>query len=181
MPLTVKELNHVAIHVRDLDASVHFYKNILALPMLPRPNFNFRGAWFALGNQELHLIEDDAISPDERHHHHFALRIEDTYQARECLESKGYKTFRSHGLRPDGAVQLFFYDPDGYLIEMYSAPPALLAKEASVGVNAGEEAERHPEPAPHVELLHAPDDIGNDANKELFGDHDKGEDVGPVG
>ena len=66
-------------------------------------------------------------------------------------------------------------------IEMYSAPPALLTAEAAQSANADGMATREPEPAPHVESLHAPDDIGNDAKKELFGDHDKGEDVGPVG
>ena len=65
-------------------------------------------------------------------------------------------------------------------IEMYSAP-TLQAAEASGNTDVEGAAERHPEPAPHVESLHAPDDIGSDANKELFGDHDKGEDVGPVG
>lgn len=59
-------------------------------------------------------------------------------------------------------------------------PVATFAVTSDSGSAAGE-AEYHPEPAPHVESLHAPDDIGNDANKELFGDHDKGEDVGPVG
>lgn len=180
MPLKVKELNHVALHVRDLDASLHFYKDILELPLLPRPNFNFAGAWFAFGSQELHLIQDDSLSPNDRRHHHFALLIEDTYKAREYLEAKGFTAFRSHGQRPDGAVQLFFYDPDGYMIEMYSAPPLL--KETSGAQNGSEgAAERQPEPAPHVESLHAPDDIGNDADKELFGAHDKGDDVGPVG
>ena len=123
MPLTVKELNHVAIHVRDLAASIHFYETILELPRLPRPNFSFGGAWFAFGSQELHLVEDLTLVESRRAHHHFALRIDDTYKAREYLEQKGFTAFRSHGLRPDGAVQLFFYDPDGYLIEMYSTVP----------------------------------------------------------
>lgn len=123
MPLKVKELNHVAVHVRDLAASIHFYEDILELPRLPRPNFSFGGAWFALGSQELHLVEDATLEDGKRAHHHFALLIDDTYKAREVLERKGMTTFRSHGLRPDGAVQLFFYDPDGYLLEMYSAVP----------------------------------------------------------
>lgn len=123
MPLKVKELNHVALHVRDLDASIHFYETLLELPRLPRPDFDFPGAWFAFGGQELHLIGDDTLAAGERRHHHFALLIEDTYKAREYLEQKGMTRFRSHGKRPDGAVQLFFYDPDGYLIEMYSPVP----------------------------------------------------------
>ena len=124
MPLKIHELNHVALHVRDLDASIHFYEHILELPRLPRPAFDFPGAWFAFGTQELHLIGDPNTPAGERKHHHFALRIDDTYKAREVLEAKGFTNFRSHGLRPDGAVQLFLYDPDGYLLELYSAVPS---------------------------------------------------------
>lgn len=120
MSLTIRELNHVALHVRDLAASEHFYETILELPRLPRPNFDFPGAWFAFGNQELHLIGDDTLVEGARRHHHFALVVDDTYAAREFLEAKGFTNFRSHGLRPDGAVQLFLYDPDGYLIELTS-------------------------------------------------------------
>jgi len=56
--ITVHELNHVALHISDLATSIHFYGEIIGLPPLPRPNFNFPGAWFAFGMQELHLIED---------------------------------------------------------------------------------------------------------------------------
>lgn len=35
--------------------------------------------------------------------------------------------------------------------------------------------------AEDVHTLHAPSDIGDDADKELFGDNDLGDDVGPVG
>jgi lactoylglutathione lyase len=123
MPVKIHELNHVAIHVRDLDASISFYGELLELPRLPRPDFDFGGAWFAFGNQELHLIEDLDLTPANRMHHHFALLIDDTHEARALLEAKGFTQFISHGNRPDGAVQLFFLDPDGYRIEMYSAAP----------------------------------------------------------
>ena len=123
MPVKIHELNHVAIHVSNLNASIHFYEQILELPRLPRPNFDFGGAWFAFGNQELHLIEDTALVPADRRHHHFALLIDDTHDARAKLEAKGFTNFLSHGNRPDGAVQLFLLDPDGYRIELYSAPP----------------------------------------------------------
>jgi catechol 2,3-dioxygenase-like lactoylglutathione lyase family enzyme len=121
MPLKIHELNHVAIHVRDLERSIDFYGRVLELPPLPRPAFNFPGAWFAFGNQELHLIEDKALRPEDRMHHHFALRIDDTFAARAELERRGITQFISHGPRPDGPMQLFFLDPDGYRIEFYSA------------------------------------------------------------
>ena len=47
-----RELNHVAIHVADVDVSSAFYRDILQLPEIPRPAFSFPGAWFLLGEQQ---------------------------------------------------------------------------------------------------------------------------------
>ncbi len=123
MSIRVHELNHVALHVLDLERSIHFYENIIGLPRLPRPNFNFPGAWFAFGNQELHLIYDETLVDAKRAHHHFALLIDDTFAAKEYLQTQGITEFKGPAPRPDGAMQLFFHDPDGYLIEMYTNPP----------------------------------------------------------
>lgn len=122
MAIKIHELNHVALHVRDLEASMHFYGNVLGLPSLPRPAFNFPGAWFALGNQELHLIEDKELDSAKRRHHHFALLVDDAYAAKAELAAKGIAGLEGPSPRPDGPLQLFFHDPDGYRIEMYHHP-----------------------------------------------------------
>ena len=124
MHLRIHELNHVMIRVRDLDASIRFYGDVLGLPSLPRPNFNFPGAWFALGSQELHLIGDPDLSAAQRGHHHFAVRVDDPTATRRELESRGWTFLRGPSPRPDGALQLFVTDPDGYVIEFMSSPPA---------------------------------------------------------
>ena len=123
MTIRIHELNHAMIHVHDLDASICFYGDVLGLPRLARPNFDFAGAWFALGNQELHLIGDPELQPSERTHHHFAVLIDDPAEVRRDLEARGWTSLRGPWPRPDGALQLFVTDPDGYVIEFMSAPP----------------------------------------------------------
>ena len=55
--MKVLELNHVAIHVADVERSAAFYREVLRLEPLPRPAFDYPGAWFRLGaRQELHLL-----------------------------------------------------------------------------------------------------------------------------
>lgn len=120
--LTIRELNHVALEVRDLDASIRFYGDVLGLPSLPRPDFGFGGAWFALGSQELHLITADAMDEKNNQCFHFALHIDDAYAAAGTLRERGITEFRGPAPRPDGAVQVFLQDPDGYVIELVSFP-----------------------------------------------------------
>ena len=121
--IKIHELNHALLHVRDLDRSSHFYGSIIGLPRLPRPAFDFPGAWFSVGRQELHLIGDPQLKAASREHHHFAMRVDDTSATRAELEAKGITNLRGPSPRPDGAMQLFLTDPDGYVVEFFSAPP----------------------------------------------------------
>ncbi len=122
MKIEVRELNHVAIHVRDLNASRRFYRDILGLPEISRPLFDFEGAWFALGQQELHLILNESLPDADRGHYHFALRVDDPFSAKAELTNRGISDLEGPKRRPDGATQLFFRDPDGYRIELFSGP-----------------------------------------------------------
>ena len=122
MKVEIHELNHVAIHVGDLDASRRFYRDILGLPEIPRPAFDFDGAWFALGKQELHLILNESLPEADHGNHHFALRVDDPFAAKAELAKRGITEFEGPKRRPDGAMQLFFRDPDGYRIEVFSGP-----------------------------------------------------------
>jgi lactoylglutathione lyase len=122
--LKTLELNHVAIRVRDVDKSSSFYRDVLRLQQIPRPAFDFPGAWFRLGAaQELHIIGGDkvALSVPQSRGNHFALRVDDFQLWQQHLEPFGV-IFRGPVKRPDGALQLFIADPDGHAIELFTGP-----------------------------------------------------------
>ena len=123
--MQVVELNHVALHVLDLGAACEFYGQTLRLEPLPRPAFDFSGAWFQLGkSQELHLI-GERIDPVYSHNrgNHFALRVDDLDEWETHLQ-KVKADFRPRKRRPDGAWQIFLRDPDGHIIELFTGPNA---------------------------------------------------------
>jgi glyoxylase I family protein len=62
MPLPILHLHHIAISVRDTDASVNFYRDVLGFRPIERPNFDFRGAWLLGYGIQIHIMK--AQSPE---------------------------------------------------------------------------------------------------------------------
>ena len=121
--MKIYELNHVAIHVKDVEASCEFYRNVLQLEPMPRPAFTFPGAWFRLGeNQELHIIgeRDEPVFAHNRGNH-YALRVENLDEWERHFRNHQVE-YRPRKLRPDGAQQIFLRDPDGHVIELFTPP-----------------------------------------------------------
>jgi lactoylglutathione lyase len=119
------QLNHVALHVKDVEQSTAFYRDVLRLEQIPRPAFSFPGAWFRLGaDQELHLIgERDCDVVSHNRSNHFALLVDDFDAWERYLIDKQVK-FAPRRTRPDGALQLYVIDPDGHYVELCTLPPA---------------------------------------------------------
>lgn len=121
--MTLHELNHVAIHVKDVEKSCEFYRTVLQLESMPRPAFTFPGAWFRLGqHQELHLIGNrtDPVFSQNRGNH-FALRADDLDVWEEHFQKLGVP-YAPRRTRPDGALQIYVMDPDGHCIELFTGP-----------------------------------------------------------
>jgi len=123
--MKIDELNHVALLVRDVEASSRFYREVIGLNSIPRPGFSFPGAWFRIGaQQELHLIkgEFDGAPDDSGRRDHFALRVADVDEAAKDLRDRG-AGFRGPVHRADGARQIFLRDPDGHILELCGELP----------------------------------------------------------
>jgi lactoylglutathione lyase len=119
MPLAVQNIDHIAIQVADVEKSKDFYVKILELQALLRPDFDFAGAWFALGNfQQLHLIggRTEPVNAGSRNNH-FALKVNNLADFEAHFEANGV-IFKPRKQRPDGTWQVFLTDPDGHCIEL---------------------------------------------------------------
>ena len=117
------QLNHVALHVADVESSCRFYRDVLQLRDIARPAFSFPGAWFQLGeDQELHLIGDrtDPVISESRGNH-YALMVDDI-DAWEDYFQQHDVAYTPRRTRPDGAFQIYVKDPDGHTIELCTPP-----------------------------------------------------------
>ena len=92
-----------------------FYRDVLELEPLARPPFDFPGAWFSLGEQQLHLIEAaDFVAPVGQH---FALYVDDISATIDVLSERGVRVSRVAEI-PGVCLQAFFADPTGNSIEL---------------------------------------------------------------
>jgi catechol 2,3-dioxygenase-like lactoylglutathione lyase family enzyme len=111
--------NHLALHVKDMQASVPFFRDVLGLKSIPVPeNLKAIRAWFDIGNgQQIHLL---AGRTDDIHHDkngsHFALFVADMNKSEAFLKQRNITYHKQ--TRFDGVVQIYFADPDGYLFEL---------------------------------------------------------------
>lgn len=114
--IVVQAYHHVAIATKDLEKSKAFYEGILGLRPIPRPAFNFPGAWYQVGSQELHLIQSDVALNETQH---FAIEVEDIGETFETLKARGITIVSPPEKRPhDNSDFMFCLDPNGNLIEL---------------------------------------------------------------
>jgi catechol 2,3-dioxygenase-like lactoylglutathione lyase family enzyme len=129
-PIGVKTIDHVTLVVNSLERSAAFYVELLGMRRVERPSFGFPGLWFQAGSTQIHLIlKHDKSSfaglPDAPPEagagrvFHFAFEVPHFETAVERLKTAGVKV-RGTGLRPDGCHQLWCYDPDGHVVELFS-------------------------------------------------------------
>jgi catechol 2,3-dioxygenase-like lactoylglutathione lyase family enzyme len=142
----MKALHHVGITVKDLDASIRFYHDVLGLPFSnePSPWFDapelgpavgvpgagLRQVSLLLGDTMLELLEyksppSDTTQPLQSNNigaSHVAFLVDDIHETVVDLSSKGISFFSDVNVFDEGVLAgwrwVYFADPDGYPLEL---------------------------------------------------------------
>jgi catechol 2,3-dioxygenase-like lactoylglutathione lyase family enzyme len=103
-----------------LAASRRFFGEVLGLDEIERPGFNFSGAWFALGDRQLHLIVQEPAGSEGAgrisRSDHMALEVSDLDEVKKALRNASIE-FGEGSNQALGMDQIFCRDPDGHVIE----------------------------------------------------------------
>ncbi|HMD46486.1 MAG TPA: VOC family protein [Acidimicrobiales bacterium] len=108
-------VDHVAINVIDVPASIDFYTSVLGLAVRhDRPEFGFAGAWLDAGGQQVHLVEA-AMPPSLGQH--FSLLVANLDAVIDELREGGVAVTDPFAVGRDR--QAFLADPSGNTIELH--------------------------------------------------------------
>lgn len=113
--MLVTGIHHVSLNVTDTERALTFYRDVLGMADLERPNFPFGGAWLdAGGGRQVHLVE--ARVPGDLGQH-IAFEVADLDAVIEQLRGAGVDTPDARPVGATGIRQTFVLDPDGNRIE----------------------------------------------------------------
>ncbi len=108
-------LTHVNLRVDRLESALPFYGKVLGLEPIVRGEKEGLGAWFRVGDSEIHLTEDDTPQPVSKRH--FALDVDDLAQARRAVVEGGALIEKEEEGR-----RFWTRDPAGNRIEIAQVP-----------------------------------------------------------
>lgn len=126
--LPISSVNHFSLLCSSVEKSVAFYEDVLGFFPIKRPgSFDFDGAWLFNYGMGIHLIQapnpsdlpkKKDINPKDNHMS-FQTGCQDIGEVEERLQELGVRYIRvaveEGGILVD---QIFFHDPDGFMIEV---------------------------------------------------------------
>ncbi|XP_047317995.1 glyoxylase I 4-like [Impatiens glandulifera] len=153
--LPLLSLNHVSLLVRSVWDSVRFYEDVLGFCLIKRPSsFKFNGAWLYNYGIGIHFIENEALDefdtimeprPINPKDNHISFQSSDVEVVKRKLEEMGMRYVTAlvveDGIEVD---QVFFHDPDGYMIEICNCdkipvlPISSCPLKTNMGINMGD-------------------------------------------
>lgn len=128
MGAVVNGLFHIAVKTASLENSLYFYKGVLGLKEVTRPNFGYPGAWLACpglsGDAIVHLYAGGpALGSDGKSHlgsaaiDHISLACSGFHAFRERFAAHALP-WREFLVPGTTLWQLFVYDPSGVQMEL---------------------------------------------------------------
>jgi catechol 2,3-dioxygenase-like lactoylglutathione lyase family enzyme len=115
-----ERIDHVTIIVTDLKRADDFYRRVLQLTEVPRPeSFDFPGSWYQIGPTVLHLMGKP--QPDSSSVRHFCLWVRDVRAAASHAESQNWPISWQTKHKIRGIDRFFLHDPDGNRVEVQGA------------------------------------------------------------
>jgi catechol 2,3-dioxygenase-like lactoylglutathione lyase family enzyme len=114
--IRLKNINHTTYNVKNKDAALQWYQDILGLRQIPKMVDSDHLYWLQLPSGAMvHIIENpDAPSAPS---HHTAFEVDDIVAAHTYIRSKGV-TPTDIQTRHDGQQAFYINDPDGNRIEI---------------------------------------------------------------
>lgn len=173
LPLT--SLNHISLVCRSVQRSLDFYRNVLGFVPVRRPgSFDFDGAWLFNYGIGIHLLQSEdpesmtkkmEINPKDNH---TSFQCESMAAVEKKLTEMGIE-FVKRRVEEGGVYvdQLFFHDPDGFMIEICDCDnlpviplgvgePTGLCKRASLMQKPPQQPSPSPSQPMKVQQCHAP-------------------------
>lgn len=118
--LISQQLHHASFPVCDLEAARRFYGGVLGLEEIERPAMGIDGAWYRVGDSQVHLIVtpagvDVGTRPPQLNPLacHTAFAIDDYVKVRDALRAKGVEVLETN----PKVGQMWVRDPDGNILE----------------------------------------------------------------
>jgi catechol 2,3-dioxygenase-like lactoylglutathione lyase family enzyme len=170
----MKALHHVGITVKDLDASIRFYHDVLGLefsnepspwfdgpelgPAVGVPGAGLRQVSLILGDSTFELLEyksppSETVKPLLSNNigaSHVAFLVDDIRAKKAELEAKGIEFYSDVNTVDEGVLAgwrwVYFEDPDGYPLELVEVA-YYNAEERRAGVAAYLTSRSQPQPA----------------------------------
>ena len=124
MPLL--DLHHVAIKSKNLEETIAFYRDVLGMKQVERPEFSFPGAWFEMEDTMFHFYGGAAAKTHNGNYKysqraspvdHIALRATGFDEMKQTL-MKHKCEWRQMDIPDFRLWQLFVLDPSDVIIEL---------------------------------------------------------------
>ena len=116
-------MRHIALKVKDIKHSKHFYQEILGMEVVWEPDP--QNVYLSSGCDNLALHEVSVAALSQGHLDHFGFVVESIERVRELEEEfrvKGIKIIHPFKIHRDGSASFYCADPDGIVIQMIYEP-----------------------------------------------------------